>query len=99
MPATATAHNPSTGRRNEPITPYHPLRRRPLPPGKPRSWYVRHNRRLKAMRLSIALLDSGVYLPSQAGNERIRETARLVGIRPPSDATCRMVRTLLRYSR
>lgn len=83
----------------EPITPYAPLTRRPLPAGRPRHWYVTHNRRLKAMRLAIALLDSGVHLPSQASNERIRRTAEQVGIHPPSDATCRMVRTLLRYSR
>ncbi|MEV0297965.1 hypothetical protein [Nocardia sp. NPDC050710] len=79
--------------------PYIPLEKRPLPPGRPRKWYVTHNRRLKAMRITIALLDSGTYLPNQASNERIRRTADLIGIRPPSDTTCRLVRTLLRYSR
>ncbi|MBF6211383.1 hypothetical protein IU433_07495 [Nocardia puris] len=89
MPATATTR--------QTITPYRPLERRPLPTGRPRRWYVTHNRRLKAMRLSIALLDSGVYLPTQASNEKIRRTAELVGIRPPSDATCRLVRNLMRW--
>ncbi|MEV0249195.1 hypothetical protein AB0H76_21525 [Nocardia sp. NPDC050712] len=79
--------------------PYIPLEKRPLPAGRPRKWYVRHNRRLKAMRLTIALLDSGTYLPDQATNEKIRRTADLIGIRPPSDTTCRLVRTLMRYSR
>ncbi|MEU2255487.1 hypothetical protein [Nocardia xishanensis] len=93
MPATETA------RKSTVITPYRPLEKRPLPPGRPRKWYITHNRRLKAMRLTIALLDSGIYLPTQASNEKIRNTAELVGIRPPSDTTCRLVRTLLRYSR
>lgn len=79
--------------------PYVPLRKQPLPAGRPRKWYISHNRRLKAMRLTIALLDSGIYLPSQASNERIRRTAELIDIRPPSDTTCRLVRTLMRYSR
>ncbi|MGK8511692.1 hypothetical protein ACRS5S_27930 [Nocardia asiatica] len=48
------------------------------------------------MRLAIALLDSGVYAPSYATNKRIRHTAEVIGIRPPSDATCTMVRTLMR---
>ncbi|MEU8896650.1 hypothetical protein [Nocardia sp. NPDC048505] len=79
--------------------PYVPLEKQRLPAGRPRKWYVRHNRRLKAMRLTIALLDSGTYLPDQATNEKIRRTAELIGIRPPSDTTCRLVRTLMRYSR
>ncbi|GAB2646210.1 hypothetical protein ACWDYH_03955 [Nocardia goodfellowii] len=79
--------------------PYVPLEKRPLPAGRPRKWYIRHNRRLKAMRLTIALLDSGTYLPDQATNEKIRRTAEVIGIRPPSDTTCRLVRTLMRYSR
>lgn len=79
--------------------PYAPLAKRPLPAGRPRDWYITHNRRLKAMRLAIALLDSGVYLPNQAHNKRIRATAELVGIHPPSDTTCHMVRTLMRYCR
>jgi len=79
--------------------PYAPLQRSPLPPGRPREWYVSHNRRLKAMRLAIALLDSGVYMPNQAGNDRIRDTAELIGVHPPSDTTCHMVRAFMRYSR
>ncbi|MEV0058958.1 hypothetical protein [Nocardia sp. NPDC050718] len=79
--------------------PYVPLEKKRLPAGRPRRWYVTHNRRLKAMRLTIALLDSGVYLPNQATNETIRRTAEQIELRPPSDATCRLVRTLLRYSR
>ncbi|MCQ4207128.1 hypothetical protein [Streptomyces longispororuber] len=79
--------------------PYTPLEKRPLPAGRPRDWYITHNRRLKAMRLAIALLDSGVYLPNQAHNRRIRSTAELIGVHPPSDTTCHMVRALLRYSR
>ncbi|MCX3062814.1 hypothetical protein OFY01_24260 [Streptomyces sp. GXMU-J5] len=79
--------------------PYSPLARKPLPAGRPREWYITHNRRLKAMRLAIALLDSGVYLPNQAHNNRIRSTAELIGIRPPSDTTCHMVRALMRYCR
>ncbi|MFJ8930113.1 MULTISPECIES: hypothetical protein [unclassified Streptomyces] len=79
--------------------PYTPLAKRPLPAGRPRDWYITHNRRLKAMRLAIALLDSGVYLPNQAHNRKIRATAERVGIHPPSDTTCHMVRALMRYSR
>ncbi|WP_280266428.1 hypothetical protein [Nocardia wallacei] len=79
--------------------PYVPLLKQPLPPGRPRSWYVTHNRRLKAMRLAIALLDSGIYRASLADNDRIRRTAALVGIRPPSDKTCRLVRDLMRARR
>ncbi|RJO76552.1 hypothetical protein D5S18_09655 [Nocardia panacis] len=79
--------------------PYAPLLKRPLPAGRPRSWYVTHNRRLKAMRLAIALLDSGTYRASQADNEKIRRTADLVGIRPPSNLTCRLVRDMMRTRR
>jgi hypothetical protein len=79
--------------------PYAPLVKRRLPAGRPRSWYITHNRRLKAMRLAIALLDSGVYRAELAGNERIRHTAEVVGIRPPSDKTCRLVRDLMRARR
>ncbi|MEU0119595.1 hypothetical protein ABZ137_39470 [Streptomyces bobili] len=79
--------------------PYVPVEKRPLPPGRPRDWYVMHNRRLKAMRLAIALLDLGVHLPTQARNEKIRSTAQLIGVHPPSDTTCHMVRALMRYSR
>ncbi|GAA5065742.1 hypothetical protein [Nocardia callitridis] len=76
--------------------PYTPLAKRPLPAGRPRSWYVLHNRKLKAMRLTIALLDSGTYAPSYATNTRIRRTAEAIGVNPPSKATCALVRTMLR---
>ncbi|AZK93756.1 hypothetical protein GTW66_32200 [Streptomyces sp. SID5473] len=76
-----------------------PLTKTPLPAGRPREWYVTHNRRLKAMRLAIALLDSGVYHPATADNVRIRTTADHIGVHPPSDSTCRMVRALIRYGR
>ncbi len=104
MPAAALKPKPlptqSTLRRPVQLDlPYAPVEKRPLPPGRPREWYVTHNRRLKAMRLTIALLDSGVYLPTQARNETIRATAELIGVHPPSDTTCHMVRALLRYSR
>lgn len=72
-----------------------PLPRKPLPAGQPREWYETHNRRLKAMRLAIALLDMGVYHPANATNRRIRSTAARIGLRPPSDTTCRMVRALI----
>jgi hypothetical protein len=102
VPAAATKPKPtqSTARRPGPLDlPYVPVAKRPLPPGRPREWYVTHNRRLKAMRLAIALLDSGVYVPNQARNETIRSTAEQIGVRPPSDTTCHMVRALMRYSR
>ncbi|WP_225987097.1 hypothetical protein [Streptomyces spectabilis] len=79
--------------------PYVPLEKHPLPPGRPREWYITHNRRLKAMRLAIALLDAGVYVPNQASNVRIRTMAESVGIHPPSDTTCHMVRAFMRYNR
>jgi hypothetical protein len=78
---------------------HQPLQKKPLPAGRPREWYVSHNRRLKAMRLAIALLDTGVYYPSSADNDTIRTTAERIGIHPPSDTTCRMVRALIRYGR
>ncbi|MER6095355.1 hypothetical protein ABT154_05745 [Streptomyces sp. NPDC001728] len=81
------------------LEPWKPLQRKALPAGRPREWYVSHNRRLKAMRLSIALLDAGVYIPSKATDAKIRSTAVTLGIRPPSDTTCRMVRSLIRYGR
>ncbi|MEU6421724.1 hypothetical protein [Streptomyces spiralis] len=104
MPAAALKPKPlptqSTAKRPVLLDlPYAPVEKRPLPAGRPRDWYVTHNRRLKAMRLAIALLDSGVYLPGQARDETIRSTAELIGVRPPSDTTCRMVRALMRYSR
>ncbi|MGW5335254.1 hypothetical protein [Streptomyces bauhiniae] len=86
----------STARRPVPLdSPYTPTAKRPLPAGRPREWYVTHNRRLKAMRLAIALLDSGIYLPTQAHDETIRTTAHNLGVHPPSTTTCRMVRALL----
>ncbi|MFI2639786.1 hypothetical protein [Streptomyces sp. NPDC018610] len=104
MPAAALKPKPlptqSTARRSVPLdSPYEPLAKRPLPAGRPREWYVTHNRRLKAMRLAIALLDSGVHMPGQARDETIRSTARLIGVHPPSATTCHMVRALMRYSR
>ena len=102
MPAAALKPKPTQSTVKRPVLldlPYEPVEKRPLPPGRPREWYVTHNRRLKAMRLAIALLDSGVYVPNQAHNETIRSTAERVGIRPPSDTTCHMVRALMRYSR
>ncbi|GHG44620.1 hypothetical protein [Streptomyces hydrogenans] len=80
------------------IEPFTPLRKKALPAGRPREWYVTHNRRLKAMRLAIALLDSGVYIPSKATNATIRATAERIGIHPPSDVTCRLVRTFIRHN-
>ncbi|MFI5974725.1 hypothetical protein [Streptomyces sp. NPDC051452] len=104
MPAAALKPKPlptqSTAKR--PVlfdSPYEPVVKRPLPAGRPREWYVTHNRRLKAMRLAIALLDSGVHLPGQARDETIRATALEIGMRPPSDTTCHMVRAFMRYSR
>ncbi|WP_327298039.1 MULTISPECIES: hypothetical protein [unclassified Streptomyces] len=81
------------------VFPTESLVKKKLPAGKPRDWYVSHNRRLKAMRLTIALLDTGVYRPDQATNRKIRSTAALAGIHPPSDTTCRMVRVLIRLGR
>ncbi|MFH8340915.1 hypothetical protein [Streptomyces sp. AM6-12] len=104
MPAAALKPKPSPTQSTtrHPVlfdSPYEPAVKRPLPAGRPREWYVAHNRRLKAMRLAIALLDSGVYLPDQAHDDTIRGTAETIGMRPPSDTTCRMVRALMRYSR
>ncbi|PZT69652.1 hypothetical protein DN402_25000 [Streptomyces sp. SW4] len=110
MPAAAVKPKPESKRKPLPTQstakrpvlldlPYAPVEKRPLPAGRPREWYVTHNRRLKAMRLAIALLDSGVYLPNQARNETIRSTAETIGVHPPSDTTCHMVRALMRYSR
>ncbi|WP_299530829.1 hypothetical protein [uncultured Streptomyces sp.] len=74
-------------------------RKKRLPAGRPREWYVSHNRRLKAMRLAIALLDAGVYQPASASNARIRLMADRLSMHRPSDTTCRMVRTLIRPGR
>ncbi|MFE2584180.1 hypothetical protein [Streptomyces sp. NPDC059378] len=104
MPAAALKPKPlptqSTAKRPVLLDlPYEPVLKRPLPAGRPRAWYVTHNRRLKAMRLAIALLDSGVYVPNQASDEAIRSAAEQIGVHPPSDTTCHMVRALMRYSR
>ncbi|GAA3370686.1 hypothetical protein GCM10020367_18290 [Streptomyces sannanensis] len=73
-----------------------PLKKKRLPAGQPREWYESHNRSLKAMRLAIALLDTGVYRAEQARNRRIRATAARIGIHSPSNTTCRLVRSLIR---
>ncbi|MFI1680382.1 hypothetical protein [Streptomyces sp. NPDC020607] len=102
MPAAALTTKRVSKSVSQPVLidlPYVPLEKKALPAGRPREWYVNHNRRLKAMRLAIALLDSGVYLPNQAKNSTIRRMAEDVGIHPPSDITCHMVRALMRYSR
>ncbi|MFG2141325.1 hypothetical protein [Streptomyces sp. NPDC048650] len=75
--------------------PAQPPAKKPLPAGWPRERYESHNRRLKAMRLAIALLDSGVYRPEQAHNRTIRTAAAAIGVHAPSDTTCRLVRALL----
>lgn len=95
----AVAALPLPMNRTSPLTHLTPLPKKPLPAGRPREWYIAHNRRLKTMRLVIALLDSGVYEPAQAGNRLIRDTADRIGVHPPSDITCRMVRALLSYGR
>lgn len=76
-----------------------PLQKKRLPLTAPVSGTSPTTMRLKAMRLAIALLDTGVHQPSSASNARIRTTAELLGIHPPSDTTCRMVRALIRYGR
>ncbi|MCK7623531.1 hypothetical protein MUU72_10570 [Streptomyces sp. RS10V-4] len=75
--------------------PAHPLPKKPLPAGWPRERYESHHRRLKAMRLAIALLDTGTYRPEHATNTKIRTTAHAIGVHPPSDTTCRLVRALI----
>ncbi|WP_079036290.1 hypothetical protein [Streptomyces silaceus] len=97
-----SASKATSGGASQPVLidlPYSLPAKKALPAGRPREWYINHNRRLKAMRLAIALLDSGVYLPNQAKNSTIRRMAEDVGIHPPSDITCHMVRALMRYSR
>jgi hypothetical protein len=78
-----------------PLFPLATLPKKRLPAGRPREWYVNHNRRLKAMRLAIALLDTGVHDPRQARNRKIRATAAQIGVHPPSNTTCRVVRSLI----
>ncbi len=75
MPAAALKQKPlptqSTAKRSVQLDlPYVPVEKRPLPPGRPREWYVTHNRRLKAMRLAIALLDSGCSFRTRRGTRR-----------------------------
>ncbi|MER6997841.1 hypothetical protein [Streptomyces sp. NPDC000410] len=90
--------NPTHGKLTHSNPTHSKLTKQPLPAGLPREWYESHNRRLKAMRLAIALLDTGVYHPANASNRRIRTTAERIGIHPPSDTTCRMVRELIHYA-
>lgn len=71
------------------------LPKKPLPAGWPRERYENHNRKLKAMRIAIALLDTGIYTSRQAGDRTIRAMADRIGVHPPSRTTCRMVRSLL----
>ncbi|MTE22385.1 hypothetical protein F0L17_25440 [Streptomyces sp. TRM43335] len=95
--ALAAEHRPKTppAPATAPLTTMTTLPKKPLPAGRPREWYIAHNRRLKAMRLAIALLDTGVHRPEQAPNRTIRTTAERIGVRPPSNTTCRLVRSLL----
>ncbi|WP_405731640.1 hypothetical protein OG607_34010 [Streptomyces sp. NBC_01537] len=94
MPAAASISVPAT--LNDPSNSSNPSKKA-LPAGQPREWYVSHNRRLKAMRLAIALLDTGVYTPRQAHNGKIRSTAARIGVHPPSNATCHLVRSLIHH--
>jgi hypothetical protein len=97
MSVTADTKKPTAKRTTKPTTePRKPLKKKPLPAGQPREWYESHNRRLKAMRLAIALLDTGVYRTEQASNRRIRTTAARLEIHRPSNTTCRLVRSLVR---
>lgn len=89
-PETTTTTTPLTHFSTLPVLP-----KTPLPAGLPREWYVTHNRQLKAMRIAIALLDTGVYTPRQAPDRVIRATADRIGVHPPSGTTCRLVRSLL----
>ncbi|MFD6890186.1 hypothetical protein [Streptomyces sp. NPDC059957] len=73
-----------------------PVKKKPLPAGLPREWYESHNRRLKAMRLAISLLDSGTYDARRATNRKIRTMAVRTGIRRPSNVTCKLVRSFIR---
>ncbi|MCB5170233.1 hypothetical protein LG634_36225 [Streptomyces bambusae] len=69
-----------------------PPQKKKLPAGLPREWYETHNRRLKAMRLAIFLLDTGTYDAKRATNRKIRTMAARTGIHRPSNTTCRLVR-------
>ncbi|WP_280381423.1 hypothetical protein [Nocardia wallacei] len=74
----------------------HALPKSALPKGRPQSYYATHFRRLKAMRLAIALLETGVRRAGRADDDRIRRTAAAIGVRQPSDQTCDLVRHLIR---
>ncbi|MFH8343463.1 hypothetical protein [Streptomyces sp. NPDC018045] len=91
--AAKTAYGKTAARRR--VARHTPMVKKPLPAGLPREWYESHNRRLKAMRLAIALLDGGVYTPERARNRTIRTTAARIGVHPPSNTTCRLVRSLI----
>ncbi|MFC0597215.1 hypothetical protein [Streptomyces palmae] len=97
----AVAATPLPDRADQPTLPIPhsipTLPKKPMPAGRPREWYETHNRRLKAMRLAIALIHSGVYRAEQAHDHTIRSTAARIGVHPPSDTTCRMVRSFIRY--
>ncbi|GAA2085932.1 hypothetical protein [Streptomyces albiaxialis] len=90
MTAVSTLQRPLPKMSTLPVLP-----KKPLPAGRPREWYETHNRQLKAMRIAIALLDTGIYTPEQAHNRAIRATAARIGVHPPSLTTCRLVRALL----
>ncbi|MGP3982438.1 hypothetical protein [Streptomyces sp. KR80] len=97
MAVAAVTKKSTTKHARKPTSkPLTPLMKKPLPTGRPREWYESHNRKLKAMRLAIALLDTGTYRAEHAPNHKIRTTAARIGIHPPSDTTCRLVRSLLR---
>ncbi|MEV4194825.1 hypothetical protein [Streptomyces toxytricini] len=72
-----------------------PVKKKALPAGLPREWYESHNRRLKAMRLAISLLDSGTYDARRATNRKIRTMAVRTGIHRPSNTTCKLVRAFI----
>ncbi|UGY91334.1 hypothetical protein [Streptomyces gobiensis] len=84
----------ATGSPTAPVLPTAPPKK-PLPAGRPREWYETHNRQLKAMRIAIALLNTGIYTPQQARNRTISAIAARIGVHPPSKATCALVRNLL----
>ncbi|MEU7631715.1 hypothetical protein AB0C34_17255 [Nocardia sp. NPDC049220] len=98
MTATATAFQPhDTSLKAVPATPSTPMRK-PLPRGKAKKWYQAVNRRRRAAKLVLALLDQGIYTPSRATNGRIRKIATQynIGGTTPSDITCELVRQYLR---
>ncbi|WP_029926071.1 hypothetical protein [Nocardia otitidiscaviarum] len=100
LAAIATLPTATVPKKGDPIAQaWRPLVKQPLPAGRPRSWYIAHNRRLKAMRLAIALLDAGAFTPDQVTDEKIHHTAEVIGIHPPSPTTCRMVRRLMQARR